>query len=465
MTYNLLEAVKNCFTTEALRQTGVAAIGDSDASIERAVSRVTALVINSLAGLAEQAGGAEVLWSMAREAHEQGVLRPSSGRLIGGGGWQSRGAELMRSLLSDRYSSTVEAVSDSAGSQNTTVNNLLGLSTPITLGILGRHAAENELDSQGLSLWLQEQRRMVEAIQPDLARPHAPQPPTQPQTQGTSQAQTIPRPSPMNFDVRDNGASYSPEVVGLQNRRVAAVSDYYQPEAAPANKATWSSSWLGLGALLVAVAAALGYFLGQDRINLSFNRLTGNTEEVAAVPAPTTASTSTSQGRYDEATGNYIYDTGLPTLIKMSDGTRLMVGSNSTEHKLYQFLANDAAQVDSVNRTKGWISFDRVYFAPSSATLTPESQQQLQNVAAILKNFPRAKVRIGGYTDNSGSFAGNMKMSEGRANAAMAALVDMGIDATRITSKGYGQKIPIASNDTEDGRALNRRISLRVTRK
>jgi outer membrane protein OmpA-like peptidoglycan-associated protein len=220
--------------------------------------------------------------------------------------------------------------------------------------------------------------------------------------------------------------------------------------------------------LLVAVAAALGYFLGQDRINLGTNRLAGSETQdtVAAADAATaTAAAAGAQGRYDEATGNYIYDTGLPTLIKLRDGTRQMVGANSTENRLYQFLVNDGAQVDSVNRTKGWISFDRVYFDPSSAKLTPESQQQLRNVAAILKNFPRTEVRIGGYTDDSGSFASNMKMSEDRANAAMAVLVDLGISARRITTKGYGPKIPIASNDTEDGRALNRRISLRVTRK
>jgi outer membrane protein OmpA-like peptidoglycan-associated protein len=227
---------------------------------------------------------------------------------------------------------------------------------------------------------------------------------------------------------------------------------------------------LGFGILLVALAAALGYFLGQDRINLGLNRLAGNEEKDtvtanAASSVITTTDGGTTQGRYDEATGNFIYDTGLPTLIKLRDGTRQMVGANSTENRLYQFLANDAVQVDSVNRTKGWISFDRVYFAPSSANLTPESRQQLRNVADILKNFPRARVRIGGYTDNSGSFASNMKMSEDRADAAMAMLVDLGIDASRITTKGYGQKIPIASNDTEDGRALNRRISLRVTRK
>ncbi|SMB87698.1 OmpA/MotB domain protein [Hymenobacter roseosalivarius DSM 11622] len=464
MTYNLLETVKNHFSTEAIQQTGVAAVGESEAGIERTLSRVISLVINSLTNLAEQVGGAEVLWSMAREAHDQGVLSPSAGRIIGGGGWQSRGAELMKSLLSDRYTFAVETIADGAGSQKATVSNLLGLATPITLAVLGQQAAEAGLDSSGLSQWLQEQRRMVGAIQPDMARPFAPQP--QPQAQ--NQTQSIPRPSPMSFDTpRVNGLGYNPDKVGLQNRRTSAVGDYYHPEEVPVKTSIWSSSWLGLGILLVAIAAALGYFLGQDRIDASLNNLPGNSESEAAAQTTVVATgpAGTTQGRYDEATGNYIYDTGLPTLIKLRDGPRQMVGANSTENRLYQFLANDAAQVDSVNRTKGWISFDRIYFAPSSAVLTPESQQQLRNVAAILKNFPRAKVRIGGYTDNSGSFVSNMKMSEDRANAAMAVLVDLGVDATRVTTKGYGQKIPIASNDTEDGRALNRRISLRVTRK
>jgi outer membrane protein OmpA-like peptidoglycan-associated protein len=448
MTYNLLETVKNYFSTEGIRQAGAAAVGESETSIEKTLSRVISQVINSLTGLSEQAGGGEVLWGMAREAHEQGVLRPSTGRLIGGGGWQSRGAELMKSLLSDRYTSTVETVANGAGSQTATVSNLMGLATPVTLAVIGQYAAENELDATALSHWLQEQRRMVGAIQPEMARPYSPQPQvTQPQTHAA------PRPGPMSFEPRPNGIGYNPDLVGLQQRRPVGVGSYYPPEIpAPTKSSIWTSNWLGLGILLVALAAALGYFLGQDRIDVGLNRLAGNDG-------------GTTQGRYDEATGNFIYDTGLPTLIKLRDGTRQMVGANSTENRLYQFLVNDAVQVDSVNRTKGWISFDRVYFAPSSANLTPESRQQLRNVAAILKNFPRARVRIGGYTDNSGSFASNMKMSEDRANAAMAMLVDMGIDASRITTKGYGQKIPIASNDTEDGRALNRRISLRVTRK
>lgn len=461
MTHNLLETVKNYFSIEAVRQTGVAAVGESEASIEKTLSRIISMVINSLTSLGEQAGGAEVLWSMAREAHEQGVLRPSAGRLIGGGGWQSRGGELMKSLLSDRYASTVETIARGAGSQPATVSNLLGLAAPITLGVLGQQAAENELNATELSQWLQEQWRMVGAIQPDMALPYSLQtPPHDLHTPGPA----APRPSPISFEPRVNGLGHAPDLVGLQNRRSTAVGDYYAPEMAPPSKpSTWASNWLGFGILLVAVAAALGYFLGQDGLTFGSNRPSGGEEQEVAATAPSTPGAA--QGRYDEATGNYIYDTGLPTLIKLGDGSRQMVGANSTENRLYQFLINDAAQVDSVNRTKGWISFDRVYFAPSSAMLTPESQQQLRNVAGILKNFPRTKVRIGGYTDNSGSFASNMRMSEDRANAAMAVLVDLGIDATRITIKGYGPKIPIASNDTEDGRALNRRISLRVTRK
>jgi outer membrane protein OmpA-like peptidoglycan-associated protein len=170
-------------------------------------------------------------------------------------------------------------------------------------------------------------------------------------------------------------------------------------------------------------------------------------------------------GHYDQTSGNYIYDTGLPLVLKLSNGSKQIVGANSTENKLYQFLADADNQVDSVNRTKGWISFDRVYFEPNKTTLTAESLVQLQNVAEILKTFPTAKIKIGGYTDTRGDAFKNLKLSEERAKAAMATLINMGIETARVEAKGYGDKHGIASNDTEDGRALNRRISLRVTRK
>ena len=74
-------------------------------------------------------------------------------------------------------------------------------------------------------------------------------------------------------------------------------------------------------------------------------------------------------------------------------------------------------------------------------------------------------MRIGGYTDNTGSADANVKLSNDRANNVMAELVRMGISQDRLEAKGYGADHPVADNSTEEGRAQNRRISMLVTQK
>ena len=74
-------------------------------------------------------------------------------------------------------------------------------------------------------------------------------------------------------------------------------------------------------------------------------------------------------------------------------------------------------------------------------------------------------MRIDGYTDNQGDAAANLKLSQDRANAVMAHLIALSVDPFRIDAKGYGEDHPVADNSTEEGRARNRRIALRVTQK
>ncbi|HEX9958591.1 MAG TPA: OmpA family protein, partial [Fibrella sp.] len=95
----------------------------------------------------------------------------------------------------------------------------------------------------------------------------------------------------------------------------------------------------------------------------------------------------------------------------------------------------------------------------------PESREQLQNIAAILKAYPAVNLKIGGYTDNVGNAAANKKLSQRRAESAMTELVRLGVDQARLEAEGYGQEQPIASNNTEEGRAQNRRTAVRVTKK
>ncbi|NVO85795.1 OmpA family protein [Hymenobacter terrestris] len=171
-------------------------------------------------------------------------------------------------------------------------------------------------------------------------------------------------------------------------------------------------------------------------------------------------------GHYDLKSGYYIYHTGAPTTLRLSNGQQLRgVGSQSTENQLHQFLSNPRQQIDTVDRTRGWISFDRVFFTTGQATLTPESRHQLKNIALLLQSYPQARLKIGGYTDSVGTYQMNRQLSEARARTAWTTLVEMGISPSRLEARGYGPNYPMASNRTPAGRAMNRRLSLRVLTK
>ena len=171
-------------------------------------------------------------------------------------------------------------------------------------------------------------------------------------------------------------------------------------------------------------------------------------------------------GRYDVKTGNYLYDTGRPTTLQLPGGGGIAaVGINSTESYLHRFLTNPQAQVDTLDLTQGWFNFDRVFFMPGKATLTPESVAQLRNIATLLKAYPKARIKLGGYTDSTGTYKVNRLLSEARARTAWASLVDMGISPARIDARGYGPRYSIAPNTTEEGRAMNRRLSVKVLQK
>ena len=97
----------------------------------------------------------------------------------------------------------------------------------------------------------------------------------------------------------------------------------------------------------------------------------------------------------------------------------------------------------------------------NKSTLRPDSDPVLQQVLAIFKNDPTYSGEIGGHTDNVGKEDYNMKLSQARADAVKAWLVAHGVDAKRITTKGYGDTRPLVPNDTDANRFKNRRVELK----
>ena len=131
------------------------------------------------------------------------------------------------------------------------------------------------------------------------------------------------------------------------------------------------------------------------------------------------------------------------------------------ENRVVDFIEDASKPADKTT----WFDFDRLLFDTGKATLQPSSQEQLDNIANILKAYPKVKIKLGGYTDNTGDKAANMKLSGERANNVMAELAKLGVEPARMTAEGYGDDHPVADNSSEEGRAKNRRISLRVTEK
>jgi len=146
---------------------------------------------------------------------------------------------------------------------------------------------------------------------------------------------------------------------------------------------------------------------------------------------------------------------------KLPDGTELNIPQNGIENKLITFLNDSSRPVDNTT----WFNFDRLLFDTNSATLQPQSQEQLNNIIAIMKAYPNMHAKIGAYTDNTGDPAANQTLSENRAKNVMDAIVAGGIDPSRLESNGYGDQYPVADNSTPEGRAQNRRIALLVTQK
>ncbi|MCC6256717.1 MAG: OmpA family protein, partial [Chitinophagaceae bacterium] len=101
-------------------------------------------------------------------------------------------------------------------------------------------------------------------------------------------------------------------------------------------------------------------------------------------------------------------------------------------------------------------------FETGKADLEPESYAVLDELVSYLNRKDDERIEIGGHTDNVGSKASNLKLSEDRANTVRDYLISKGIDPSRLEAKGYGMSVPIDDNKTESGRAANRRTEVKI---
>jgi len=141
----------------------------------------------------------------------------------------------------------------------------------------------------------------------------------------------------------------------------------------------------------------------------------------------------------------------------------LAAASANTERD-QALIAQQEMQLKQLNAKKTArgmvITLGDVLFSTNKAQLKSGGIRNVQKLADFLNQYPQRKVLVEGYTDSTGSDSLNQALSERRADAVRAALVDAGISSDRVTTRGYGEKFPVASNKMAAGRQQNRRVEI-----
>jgi OmpA-OmpF porin, OOP family len=169
--------------------------------------------------------------------------------------------------------------------------------------------------------------------------------------------------------------------------------------------------------------------------------------------------------------GEVLFEDGTWTTIRVAKNNletwveveRLNVGYGLLiveRQTMQQDVAANAEGLQKGLSEKGHVEVSGIFFDFGKADLKPESEAALKEIAKLLTGTPALKVWVVGHTDSVGSVDANLKLSSDRATAVAAALRTMGIDPGRLAPYGAGPYAPVATNATDEGRAMNRRVEL-----
>ena len=419
MASNLIDSVKDLFTPDLVSQTA-SSLGESENAVQKALSGA---IPASFVGILNKvgSGGASGILDMSKQAASTGVLGNLRG-LLGGGGLANI-LSMASGLFGDKLGSVVRTIAGFAGIRESSASSLMSIAAPAALAAVGREATTDNMGPSRLVSLLNSQKDSILNAVPS----------------GLNIAGALGLGSLSDIGNKLSGALSS--IAGGARSTTAYAGETVE------RTAKRGTNWFLPLLLIVALALAAWWLLGK-----SCNK--------EADTATTTADTV----RNTPVTEPTITTTRETYMVKLPDGSELNAYRGGIEDRLVTFLGTDWRSLSDDSLKNTWFDFDNLNFETGSATLTSESMKQVNNIVAIMKAFPTAKFKVGGYTDKVGDEAANKNLSQQRADAVAAALKTAGAEAARITgAEGYGEQYArVAESASDEERKTDRRIALSV---
>jgi OOP family OmpA-OmpF porin len=408
MVTNIVGLVKDYLSDDVL--TKIAGhLGENKSGVASAAEGAVSSVLAGVMQKGSDTQGAEsILQTITEGKHDGGILNNLGSILDNGSSVKdliSSGAGMLSSIFGSKAQGVADLIASNSGISKTSGWSLTALLAPLVMGVLGKTLrSEGNMSAGGLMNLLRGQKDFIKGL--------------------------LPAGLTGLLGISDIG----------QTGRQAV-----QAAAAPTRK-LWPWALAALGAIVL-------FLLWRGLSTREVAQTVTEPAKEAATAVQSTTEKAAEQARQGMAALGAFSKRTLP------DGVELDIPAMGVESKLIGFIEDKRHGVDETT----WFSFDRLTFDTGKATLKPASQEQLKNVAEIMKAYPNVKIKLGGYTDNVGDPQANLDLSQHRADAVRTEIVAMGVDPGRMEAKGYGEEHPVADNSTEEGRAMNRRIDINVT--
>lgn len=439
MAVNIIDLVKEQIGSNFISQTSTN-LGESESGISKAINAILPIALGGIANNADKPGILDSILGASSEDLQNNLSSGTQSSVI---------STILTAIFGEKLGAISSTVSGLSGISETSASSLLNTLTGATVGTLGKFASENNLGSAGLSNLLSDQKEIFTSLLPaglSLASFGL----------GGNAENIVPQ-IPENITVTSLEEASTTKPITEVPKVDISKNDDTKVNIEPENNDSGTSIWMWLLPLLLVLFA--GWFIWKQykkketETNVT-NKIDSTAMKTDSLAAMMVDSTSMNVAKIDT-------DIDLNgKLLKGYKGgfeDQMITFLNSGDYKKAK---DDAALKDT------WYSFDHVNFKIGSATeLEAGSKGQIDNLIIILKTFPDAKIKIGGYTDKTGVEADNVKLSTARANFIKSALEKVGVGAQVLGAEGYGSKFSTVAKDaSNEERAVDRKMAIRFTK-
>jgi outer membrane protein OmpA-like peptidoglycan-associated protein len=414
MSFNPIESVKAVFPGETMnKMAGI--LGESTSSVQQAMQGIIPSVIIGII-LRTEFGDAFDTLNLSKEAAK--IEIPFNQTSLAWW-WNTnyKGADYLVSLFGGKISDLTNAISGYAGVSTKSASSLLNVVAPAAYSVLGRHIIESDMNVNGLRSFLNSEKKKTLNLLP--------------------------------------AGIFLEGIVGFEH--LSGLSEKFAGIEPQTVREKQKINWV-IPVVIIAVAAGVvWYFLirqppaelpSAPNVQSVPNVQSAPNVQKIVPPSDTLAKIIVPDGRYS---------------VKLPEGKLLYVKKGSMEDQLAAFF-NDPKSKPS---RRFLYSFDQVKFNTGTAVITNESMAQIENVAVILKSFPKARIKIAGFNEKGGDSVLNSELSENRAESIARALKTAGVNQGQITgAEGFGSDFAQYAPDAADSlRAKDRHIAISVREK